>query len=107
LRSLKRIFHIFGWFVRDAHLSLDGIYREIRSIILQELDFRTEADNLERIAANFKGRKDVCFPNVLRELSTARIITTEWIDGIKVSDRGRLDQAAMDKTALAKKIVAA
>ena len=58
------------------------------------VDFRTEADNLERITAHFAGRQGVEFPAVRREMSTARILTTDWIDGVKVSDRARLQHLA-------------
>src|SRR5262249_34054826 len=86
---------------------LDGVYREIRAMILQELDFRAEADNVERIAARFVGRTDVAFPLVRRELSTARILTTEWIEGVKVSDRGRLQALGIDRSRLARSVVQA
>jgi ubiquinone biosynthesis protein len=105
LRTLKRIFNIISWFV--PYKGLDGIYREIRSMILSELDFRAEADNVERVAACFTGRKDVAFPAVKRELSTARILTTEWIDGVKVSDRARLASLGVDRGKLARMVVQA
>jgi ubiquinone biosynthesis protein len=105
LRTLKRIFNVISWFI--PYKGLDGIYREIRSMILQELDFRTEADNVERVAACFTGRKDVAFPKVVRELSTARVLVTEWIDGVKVSDRARLAAGGIDRARLARKVVSA
>src|SRR5581483_11403926 len=105
LRTLKRIFNIISWFI--PYKGLDGIYREIRSMILQELDFRAEADNVERVAACFTGRRDVAFPQVRRELSTARILTTEWIDGVKVSDRARLASLGVDRGRLARMVVQA
>ncbi|MFO1533917.1 MAG: AarF/UbiB family protein, partial [Thermoplasmatota archaeon] len=88
LRALKRIFRIISYFI--PYKGMEGIYREIRDMILQELDFRGEADNIERIASLFTGRRDVGFPAIRRELSTSRILTLEWIDGVKVSDRVRL-----------------
>jgi ubiquinone biosynthesis protein len=105
LRALKRIFHIITYFV--PYKGLEGIYREIRDMILQELDFRAEADNMERIASLFTGRRDVGFPTVRRELSTSRILTTEWIDGVKVSDRARLQAMGVDRARLARAVVTA
>ena len=49
-----------SWFV--PYQGLDELYREIRAIVLEELDYRAEADNAERIAANFEGRTDVALP---------------------------------------------
>jgi ubiquinone biosynthesis protein len=65
---------------------LEDVYREIRAIVLAELDFRAEADNGDRIAANFTDRKDVAFPQVVRERSTARVLTTRFETGVKISD---------------------
>ncbi|MBV8653667.1 MAG: AarF/ABC1/UbiB kinase family protein, partial [Alphaproteobacteria bacterium] len=56
LRALRRIFRVISWFV--PYHGLEGIYREIRDMILQELDFRAEADNITRIASLFPGRRD-------------------------------------------------
>jgi predicted unusual protein kinase regulating ubiquinone biosynthesis (AarF/ABC1/UbiB family) len=105
LRTLSRIFRVIGWFI--PYQGLDGIYREVRAMILQELDFRAEADNVERIATRFVGRRDVAFPTVRRELSTGRILTTEWIDGVKVSDRARLAALGVDRARLARAVVTA
>jgi len=103
LRTLRRIFGIISYFV--PYQGLEQVYREIREMVLAELDFRREADNIERIAANFKGRKDIGFPAVLRELSTERVLTTEWVDGVKASDRDRIDAAGLDRRVLARMIV--
>jgi predicted unusual protein kinase regulating ubiquinone biosynthesis (AarF/ABC1/UbiB family) len=105
LRALRRIFGVISYFVR--YQGMDSLYREIRAMVLQELDFRAEADNVERIAASFATRRDVAFPKVRRELSTARVLTTEWIDGIKVSDRARLVALGVDRGQLARSVVQA
>lgn len=105
LRALRRIFRVISYFI--PYKGLEGIYREIRDMILQELDFRAEADNITRIAALFVGRRDVGFPRVVRELSTSRVLTTEWIDGVKVSDRARLAALGVDRGKLARGVVTA
>jgi predicted unusual protein kinase regulating ubiquinone biosynthesis (AarF/ABC1/UbiB family) len=103
LRTLRRIFGVISYFV--PYQGMDSLYREIRAMVLQELDFRGEADNVERIAASFINRRDVAFPKVRRELSTARVLTTEWIDGVKVSDRARLAALGIDRGQLARSVV--
>ncbi|HXU68435.1 MAG TPA: AarF/UbiB family protein [Polyangia bacterium] len=105
LRALRRIFGVISWFV--PYQGMEQLYREIRAMVLQELDFRGEADNVERIAAQFTNRVGVGFPKVRRELSTARILTTEWIDGAKVSDRARLNAMGIDRSRLARAVVTA
>jgi predicted unusual protein kinase regulating ubiquinone biosynthesis (AarF/ABC1/UbiB family) len=103
LRTLRRIFAIIGFFV--PYRGLDDVYREIRAMIVAELDFRAEAHNTGRIAQNFAGRRDVVFPRVVEELSTARVLTTCYEDGVKIGDVNRLDQLGADRKALARLVV--
>jgi predicted unusual protein kinase regulating ubiquinone biosynthesis (AarF/ABC1/UbiB family) len=105
LRVLRLVFRVFGWFA--PYHGFDGVYREIRQMVLAELDFRAEAANIERIAGLFHGRSDVVFPTVVRELSTGRVLVLHWLDGVKVSDRPRLEALGVDRTLLAKAVVSA
>jgi predicted unusual protein kinase regulating ubiquinone biosynthesis (AarF/ABC1/UbiB family) len=103
LRALRRIFGIIQRFI--PYQGLDQIYREIRAIIIEELDFTLEAQHVETIARNFEGRSDVGFPRVVRELSTRRVLTTEFIEGVKVNDLRGLERLAIDRTALARLVI--
>jgi len=103
LRTLRRIFWIIGWFV--PYQGLGELYREIRSIVLEELDYHAEAHNAERIAANFIGRTDVAFPQVVHELSTARVLVTHFEDGCKITDLAGVKQRGLDRGALARQVV--
>jgi len=103
LRTLRRIFRIVEHFV--PYQGLDEIYREVRAIVLAELDFRAEADNAERIGANFLDRTDVAFPQVVHDLSTARVLTTRFEQGVKVTDVAALRRMSVDLTELATKVV--
>jgi ubiquinone biosynthesis protein len=89
LRALKRIFGLLRWFMPDY--GFDTIYREIREMVSAELDYRLEAAAMQKIAANFAGRPHVRFPRVMTAFSTARVLTTEWIEGAKVEDLPRLE----------------
>ena len=103
LSTLRRIFHIIEYFV--PYRGLDQVYREIRETVLAELDFRSEAENLGRIAANFTGRTDVTFPKVWGDYSTQRILVTDWIDGLRIGDIAGLEARGIDRTALATLVV--
>jgi ubiquinone biosynthesis protein len=109
LLVLQRIFAILRWFMPDY--GFDTIYREIREMVLAELDYRLEAAAIERIAANFARRKlpaaSVRFPRVMPAFSTARVLTTEWMEGPKVSDIERLEALKVDRRAAARVCVEA
>jgi ubiquinone biosynthesis protein len=110
LRTLRRIFGVINWFL--PYHGLDGVYVEIREMILQELDFRREAESILRIGSNFQKRPRAdagllspSFPTVRPELSTARVLTTAWIDGVKVNDRAGLEALGVDRGRLARSVV--
>jgi aarF domain-containing kinase len=63
---------------------------ELKSVLAQELDFVAEAKNSERAMREFHGNNDYYVPTVQWSTSTDRILTTEWIDGAKVTDIARL-----------------
>jgi predicted unusual protein kinase regulating ubiquinone biosynthesis (AarF/ABC1/UbiB family) len=103
LNTLRRIFWISGWFI--PYQGLGELYREIRAIVVEELDYHAEASNAERIAANFEGRTDVAFPKVVHELSTARVLVTHFEPGCKITDRAGVKQLGLDRGELARQVV--
>jgi len=77
------------------------VVKEFSEILLGELDFLKEANNIERFNKFFKDEQYVHIPNVYREFSTNRMIVMEYIDGIKVSDIEALEEANMDRKIVA------
>jgi len=59
-----------------------------------ETDFQNEADNSERMAELVRGeprlRDRVYIPKVYRELSSKRVMTAEWIEGVRLWDKDRI-----------------
>jgi ubiquinone biosynthesis protein len=103
LRTLQRIFHIVEWFI--PYQGLDELYREIRSIVMDELDYRAEAGNVARISANFVDRKDVAFPRVVEEMSTGRVLVTHFEPGVKITDHASVKKLGVDRSQLARQVV--
>jgi len=95
LHALRRIFKILGWLLPDWGWKV--IYKEIEKMVLAELDFRQEAEAVAAISSNFVGRKDVLIPRVLGEYSTGRVLTTQWMNGVKVGDVAGVTAAGIDR----------
>lgn len=57
---------------------------ELRRQLASELDFRREASNARRLEACLAARRDVAVPQVVPQLSSRRVLTAEWVDGVKV-----------------------
>ncbi|MGD2269244.1 MAG: AarF/ABC1/UbiB kinase family protein [Desulfobacterales bacterium] len=73
------------------------IVEEFARTLEKEIDYRTEAANMERFAANFLDDPHVYIPKIYWDASTPRVLTTEYVDGIKVSEIDRLCQAGLDQ----------
>jgi ubiquinone biosynthesis protein len=76
------------------------IVEEFARTLEKEIDFRIEADNIDRIAQGFLNDPTVYIPAVFREFSAAGILTTEYVEGIKISNIGELDAAGYDRRLL-------
>jgi predicted unusual protein kinase regulating ubiquinone biosynthesis (AarF/ABC1/UbiB family) len=81
------------------------IARELLKYIPMELDFQNEAANCETIGRNFAGRDDIVVPRIFAELTTRRVLTMELLEGIKVTDVAAMEQAGIDKQAVAQKLI--
>ena len=103
LKTIRRIMSIVQWFVPVK--GLDAYYHEIKSLLRQELDFSTEADNIERISCHFTSDTRVVFPTPIRELSTRRVLTTSFVEGKKLSDLAGLQAMGVDNKELASRLV--
>lgn len=73
-----------------------GIVRELSQNAKRELDFINEGRNVEIFARNFADFSHVSVPKVFWEYTTEKVITTEFIDGIKISEIDRLETAGCD-----------
>ena len=66
-----------------------------------ELNFVTEAQNAEHVAANFEGNPQIVIPKIYWEWTRERINVQEFVDGIPGVDLRALDAAGMDRKRIA------
>jgi ubiquinone biosynthesis protein len=90
--------------ITDAKIyNLVGFVEEFAKAIRNELDYTLEARNMERFAHNFADDNTVHIPKVYWEYSTGRIITMEFVEGIKVSHIDELRRNGYDTKSIAYK----
>ena len=100
---LKKITSMFDDALTDYGVnSAYEIVKEFENSINNELNFKLEAMNLTRFENLFKDDKRIKVPKLYKEYSTSKIITMEFIDGIKVSDIEQLNQYNIDNKKIAK-----
>jgi ubiquinone biosynthesis protein len=81
-------------------IGLQAIVAEFAAGVLKELDYRNEAYHARRLADGMQRFPEVHVPAVWDELSGQRVITMEFVNGIKISKADELRAAGFDTTAL-------
>ncbi|MEP6778432.1 MAG: AarF/UbiB family protein, partial [Gemmatimonadaceae bacterium] len=71
---------------RMRRTNLRDFFAEFRRYTLQELDFSNEARIIGRFRANFATRADVKFPVVHLKETTRRVLTMDWVEGMRVRE---------------------
>ncbi len=74
--------------------------QEFTRATLAELDFIREGGNTTKVAANFAGKKYAEVPEVIWELTTPRVLTLQFLDGVSISDKERMLQQGNDPSML-------
>jgi len=67
-----------------------GLVDEFKHIITMELNYHHEGRNAEKIKRNFTGEDVILIPTIYWTHSTQKVLTMEFIKGIKLKDRGEL-----------------
>ncbi len=83
-------------------IDLEGMLEEFSASVLRELDYTGEMYNAFRLGESMAELPGVHVPVMYAELSTSRILTMEYIHGVKISDVAAIDEAGIDRQVLAK-----
>jgi len=71
---------------RLQRTNLRDFFTEFRRYTLQELDFSQEGRVIDRFRANFRGRVDVKFPTVYWSHTGKRVLTMDWVEGVRLHE---------------------
>jgi ubiquinone biosynthesis protein len=77
------------------------IVGQLRGSLERELDLAVEARNTERFARNFADDLDILVPRVYWEWTSSAMNVQEHIEGIRGNDLAAIDNAGLDRKALA------
>jgi predicted unusual protein kinase regulating ubiquinone biosynthesis (AarF/ABC1/UbiB family) len=79
---------LYGLFAQLALRNLDvkALVDELRARMIDELDYRLEAASQMEFASLYLGHPFVRIPRVVPERSARRVLTSEWIDGMRWDD---------------------
>ncbi len=90
-----------------ARLRPRAVIDNFRRWTLRELDLRREAASASELAEAMKGFEGYRVPSIDWDRTNGRVLTVDWIEGVKVSDIERLREAGHDLPELARRLVLA
>jgi ubiquinone biosynthesis protein len=87
----------------ERHVEELSLHRPVRIVeefaksIEKELNYTLEAKNMERMANHYLNNKNIYIPKVFKDHTTRRVLTTEFIHGIKVSNLAQLESSGLNR----------
>lgn len=83
-------------------MNIVGIVEEFNRAINKELNFSYELVYMGRFNRYFNNYDIIHVPQVFKKYSTNKILTMEFVDGIKISDLKRIEENNLDRLIIAK-----
>lgn len=94
MKDIARI--LVGYSEPLQNLNLPLIVDSFATTLIQEISLLNERHNIERFAKNFKGNDLITVPKVYPKLSSDRVLTMEYMNGVKVTDKEKLKAMGLD-----------
>ena len=85
----------------ERNFDFRPVISEMLKYVPMELDFVNEGHNCERIRRNLAHRGDVSVPEVYWEFTSRRVLTMEFMEGVKITE---LEGTGIDRHAVAQKL---
>ncbi|WP_245546933.1 ABC1 kinase family protein [Evansella cellulosilytica] len=98
-----RTLRVIIWFadhlvpLPKGFINFKVLFKELKEVIERELDFSQEKNVLLSFKERFKENESVIIPGVYDELSTSSVLVMDWLDGIKVTDKVRLNELGINR----------
>ena len=81
--------NIAGWLNQNIGLirsDLVGLIDELGRRVFEEMDYCNEASNAEKFATLHQHNPRIAVPAIHRHATSRRVLTMEWIDGVKLTN---------------------
>jgi ubiquinone biosynthesis protein len=95
LANMRRACRVYEW-LDPQPMELAPLLEELATHIGFELDFEREATSAERVKKLFENNRRVRVPTIYRAYSSPRVLTMEWLRGIKITDKPQLLAAGLE-----------
>ncbi len=103
-------FYLIAWVIEtlspaSRRLRPRDVIAHFEGVVMQELDLRIESSAAGEFGSNTEGDAGFVVPQVEWFLSSRRMMTLAWADGIPLSDLAAIDVAGHDRKALATRVL--
>lgn len=106
LQAMRFAARLIERLVPDARrLRAQEVVETLARSVAIEMDLRLEAAAVSELAENTKDDPDFRVPRLNWDLTARDVLTTEWIDAIRLSDLEAIDAAGHDRVALARTVI--
>ncbi len=78
------------------------IVEELEKALIKELDFNIEGRSADRFASNFAKDKSVYIPKTYWKYTTDKVLTQEYLQGVKINQIDTLPEGQVDKKLIAR-----
>ncbi len=83
------------WLPLNLGHDLTLVVDEFGTKLFEEIDYLNEGRNAEKFAANFQNDLTVKVPSIYWRYSSQHVLTLEWINGFKLNDTQRIQEAGL------------
>ncbi|PWK59784.1 2-polyprenylphenol 6-hydroxylase [Roseicyclus mahoneyensis] len=103
-------FYLIAWVVEtlspaSRRLRPRAVIEHFEGVVMQELDLRIEASACGEFHANTQRDEGFVVPEIEWFLSSRRMMTLGWVEGITMSDLAAIDAAGFDRKALGARVL--
>ena len=91
--------NIAAWINQNIGLirsDLVALIDELGKRVFEEMDYLNEAANAEKFAALHRHNKRIAVPLIYHQATSRRVLTMEWIDGVKLTNLEAVRSIGMD-----------
>ncbi|QCE10407.1 protein ACTIVITY OF BC1 COMPLEX KINASE 3, chloroplastic-like [Vigna unguiculata] len=63
--------------------------------VFQELNYVQEGQNARRFKKLYADKEDICVPDVFWDYTSAKVLTMEWVDGVKLNEQEAIERQGL------------
>lgn len=107
--DLETLEEVADWAVKHTEMgrqyAFDDVLSELKRIMLHELDYLREAENLVTLGTNLRSYRRLIVPQPIPDYTTSKVLTMEYVKGVKVTSISPLRKMEKDFTPLIDELI--